>query len=90
VAGHRPVVLAGHSLGGLIAARYAPAHRDRVASPVLMDALEKAWAEGRRKWLRLSSRSKPVTAPNSGRYTYVDQPEVAVKAVQRVTAEAAG
>lgn len=38
VAGQRPVVLAGHSLGGLIAARYAPAHRDRVAGLVLMDA----------------------------------------------------
>ncbi|MFC3996121.1 alpha/beta fold hydrolase [Nocardiopsis sediminis] len=33
-----PVVLAGHSLGGLIAARYAPDHQDRVAGLVLMDA----------------------------------------------------
>ncbi|WP_229372914.1 alpha/beta fold hydrolase [Umezawaea beigongshangensis] len=31
VSGGRPVVLAGHSVGGLIAARYTPAHRDRVA-----------------------------------------------------------
>ncbi len=38
VSGGRPVVLAGHSLGGLIAARYTPAHRDRVAGLVLMDA----------------------------------------------------
>lgn len=38
VAGDRPVVLAGHSLGGLIAARYAPDHRDRVKGLVLMDA----------------------------------------------------
>ncbi|WP_197093470.1 alpha/beta fold hydrolase [Nonomuraea sp. SBT364] len=38
VAGDNPVVLAGHSLGGLIAARYAPAHQDRVKGLVLMDA----------------------------------------------------
>ncbi|MEO3796687.1 alpha/beta hydrolase [Nonomuraea sp. B10E15] len=38
VAGDRPVVLAGHSLGGLIAARYAPGHKDRVKGLVLMDA----------------------------------------------------
>ncbi|MFB4289302.1 alpha/beta fold hydrolase [Nonomuraea sp. ATR24] len=38
VAGDAPVVLAGHSLGGLIAARYAPDHRDRVKGLVLMDA----------------------------------------------------
>ncbi|UKD51748.1 alpha/beta hydrolase [Amycolatopsis sp. FU40] len=33
-----PVVLAGHSLGGLIAARYAPDHQDKVKGLVLMDA----------------------------------------------------
>lgn len=38
VAGEGPVVLAGHSLGGLISARYAPDHRDRVGGLVLMDA----------------------------------------------------
>lgn len=38
VAGDAPVVLAGHSLGGLIAARYAPGHQDRVKGLVLMDA----------------------------------------------------
>ncbi|RLL70453.1 alpha/beta fold hydrolase [Streptomyces sp. Z26] len=38
VAGDSPVVLAGHSLGGLLAARYAPDHRDRVDGVVLMDA----------------------------------------------------
>ncbi|MFD3918209.1 alpha/beta fold hydrolase [Streptomyces sp. NPDC058595] len=38
VAGDAPVVLAGHSLGGLIAARYAPDHQDTVKGLVLMDA----------------------------------------------------
>ncbi|MFI9561468.1 alpha/beta fold hydrolase [Nonomuraea endophytica] len=38
IAGDSPVVLAGHSLGGLIAARYAPDHQDRVRGLVLMDA----------------------------------------------------
>ncbi|ROS44658.1 alpha/beta fold hydrolase [Amycolatopsis thermoflava] len=162
VAGDQPVVLAGHSLGGLIAARYAPAHRDRVAGLVLMDAtpstiigdttaaipesatgpaaelraqslavyggenpemlamqdgevgyagdipvevirhgqpylaavpeygaaLEQAWAAGQDKWLKLSSDSNPVTAANSGHYIYVDQPDVAVQAIERVAADA--
>lgn len=38
VVGDRQVVLAGHSLGGLLAARYAPDHQDRVKGLVLMDA----------------------------------------------------
>lgn len=38
VAGDGDVVLAGHSLGGLIAARYAPDHQDRVKGLVLLDA----------------------------------------------------
>ncbi|WP_031049453.1 alpha/beta fold hydrolase [Streptomyces sp. NRRL F-5650] len=38
LAGDRPVVLAGHSLGGYIAARYAPDHTDRVKGLVLLDA----------------------------------------------------
>jgi pimeloyl-ACP methyl ester carboxylesterase len=162
VAGDRPVVLAGHSLGGLIAARYAPGHRDRVKGLVLMDAtsptmaadikkaipesatgpaaelraqnlavfegqnpeklvipdgkvrsagnipvqviqhgkqylaalpqygplLEKAWSAGQRKWLALSSRAKLSTAKNSEHYIYIDQPELAVQAIQRVTSQA--
>ncbi|TDC80180.1 alpha/beta fold hydrolase [Streptomyces hainanensis] len=38
VAGDEGAVLAGHSMGGLIAARYAPDHQDRVAGLVLLDA----------------------------------------------------
>ncbi|WP_349498050.1 alpha/beta fold hydrolase [Actinoallomurus iriomotensis] len=163
VAGHRPVVLAGHSLGGMIAARYAPGHRDRVKGVVLMDAtsptsvadvtnaipesatgpaaelraqtlqvdrgdnpekllitdgkvrsagdipvaviqhgkkylaafpeygprLEEDWAKGQREWLAISHHSKLITATNSEHYIYVDQPDLAVKTIQRVTSEAA-
>jgi pimeloyl-ACP methyl ester carboxylesterase len=163
VSGGRPVVLTGHSMGGLIAARYTPAHRDRVSGLVLMDAtpstivadtstgipesatgpaaearagavagytgenseqlsiqdgevgyaddvpvvvirhgqpylaeqipqygeaLEKAWTEGQRKWLDLSSRSEAVVAANSDHYIYLKQPAIAVEAIQHVIAEA--
>ncbi|UMP03522.1 alpha/beta fold hydrolase [Amycolatopsis sp. EV170708-02-1] len=162
VAGGKPVVLAGHSLGGLIAARYSPDHQDRVKGLVLMDAtsptqeadlrqripdsatgmaaelraqtlavfagqgpeklvvtdaevrsagnipveviqhgkqyltavpeygpgLEQAWSEGQRKWLALSGRSNLSTAANSEHYIYVDQPDLAVRAIQRVVGEA--
>ncbi|MBA2807607.1 alpha/beta fold hydrolase [Streptomyces sp. KM273126] len=161
IAGDRPVVLAGHSLGGLIAARYAPDHRDRVKGLVLMDAtipfltagisrtipdsatgmaaelrdqtiavnkgqnpekfviadakvrsagnipvriikhesqyaevpdygpaLEQMWTEGQHQWLALSSRSSISTAAGSGHYIHVDRPDIAVKAIQRVTAQA--
>ncbi|MFF0311775.1 alpha/beta fold hydrolase [Streptosporangium sp. NPDC004379] len=163
VAGDRPVVLAGHSLGGLIAARYAPGHGDRVKGLVLMDAtpstmveditkaipasatgpaaelraqtlavfkgenperlvisdgkvrsagnipveviqhgkrylaavpgygprLEKAWAAGQRGWLALSGAATLSTATGSGHHIYLDRPDVAVQAVERVTAQAA-
>ncbi|MEU9874598.1 alpha/beta fold hydrolase [Streptomyces phaeochromogenes] len=161
VTGDRPVVLAGHSLGGLIAARYAPDHRDRVKGLVLMDAtipaltagvskaipesatgmaaelrdqtiavnegqnpekfiiadakvrsagnipvqiirhesqyaevpdygpaLEEMWAEGQEQWRALSGRSRISVAPGSGHYIHVDRPDIAVKAIQRVTAQA--
>ncbi|MBL1116175.1 alpha/beta fold hydrolase [Streptomyces sp. 110] len=162
VAGDDPVVLAGHSLGGLIAARYAPDHQDRIKGLVLMDAtsptqtadlnkgipesatgpavalrdqtlailhggepekltvpdgkvrsagdipvevihhgkqylaevpdygpgLERAWTNGQRKWLAVSSRSKLSTAKSSAHYIYVDQPDVAVRAIERVAVQA--
>ncbi|MEU6711406.1 alpha/beta hydrolase [Nonomuraea sp. NPDC046802] len=162
VAGDGPVVLAGHSLGGLIAARYAPDHQDRVKGLVLLDTtsptmveditkaipesatgpaaevrtqnlaifqgqnpeklvitdgkvrsagnipvevikhgkpylaavpqygprLEQAWTAGQRKWLELSGSSKLSTAANSGHYVYVDEPDVAVQAIERVTSQA--
>ncbi|MFE2182225.1 alpha/beta fold hydrolase [Streptomyces sp. NPDC059455] len=162
VAGDNPVVLAGHSLGGLIAARYAPDHQDRIKGLVLMDAtsptqtadlnkgipesatgpavalrdqtlailhggepekltvpdgkvrsagdipvevihhgkqylaevpdygpgLERAWTNGQRKWLAVSSRSKLSTARSSAHYIYVDQPDVAVRAIERVAVQA--
>ncbi|MEU6786920.1 alpha/beta hydrolase [Nonomuraea angiospora] len=164
VAGDSPVVLAGHSLGGLIAARYVPDHQDRVKGLVLLDTtsptmvnditkaipesatgpaaevraqnlaifqgqnpeklvitdgkvrsagnipveviqhgkqylaaiptygprLEQAWSAGQRKWLAVSSDSKLSTATGSGHYIYVDQPDVAVQAIERVTSQVAG
>ena len=50
--------------------------------------MEQAWAEGQRKWLALSSASKLSTATNSGHYIYVDQPDLAVQAIQRVASAA--
>jgi pimeloyl-ACP methyl ester carboxylesterase len=164
VAGGRPVVLAGHSLGGAIAARYAPAHRDRVKGLVLLDAtspsavadttklipksakglagqvraqlvainlgqnqeklkatdskvhsagaipvevvkhgkkylsavphygpvLEQIWTKGQREWLALSTHSHYTVAQKSTHYIYVDQPALAVQAIQQATAKAAG
>ncbi|MEU9893619.1 alpha/beta fold hydrolase [Streptomyces phaeochromogenes] len=161
VTGDRPVVLAGHSLGGLIAARYAPDHRDRIKGLVLMDAtipaltagvskaipdsatgmaaelrdqtiavnegqnpekfiiadakvrsagnipvqiirhesqyaevpdygpaLEEMWAEGQEQWRAISGRSRISVAAGSGHYIHVDRPDIAVEAIQQVTAQA--
>ena len=38
ILGGEPVVLVGHSMGGLIAGRFAPQHPDQVAGMVLLDA----------------------------------------------------
>ncbi len=163
VAGDGRVVLAGHSLGGMIAARYAPGHKDRVKGLVLMDAtsptsvadikgaipesatgpaaqlraqtlavdagqnperlvltdekvrsagnipaevirhgkqylaavpeygpaLERGWTAGQRTWLGVSARARLSTAAGSEHYIYVDRPDIAVTAIQRVTAQAA-
>ncbi|MET8488050.1 alpha/beta fold hydrolase [Streptomyces tendae] len=161
LAGDRPVVLAGHSLGGYIAARYTPDHTDRVKGLVLLDAtvphltrdmkrtipadatgasaqardgalatnegqnpeqfviadgpvhsagdipveilkhesqysivpeyeaaLEKMWADGQQEWTKLSTDSKVTTAKGSGHYIHTDRPDLALKAVQSVTARA--
>lgn len=165
VVGNAPVVLAGHSMGGLVAARYTPEHTDRVKGLVLMDAtsptagadiaagipatatgdaaalreqtiaiykgenneqlvvtdgevrsagdipleviqhgkqyfaevvpeygpaLEQGWTEGQRKWAAMSTNGKLTTATKSGHYVYVDEPDIALQAIQRVTAQVAG
>ncbi|MFD6286730.1 alpha/beta fold hydrolase [Streptomyces sp. NPDC060205] len=55
IVGDRPVVLAGHSLGGYIAARYAPNHRDRVKGLVLLDATIPALTAGIRQAIPASA-----------------------------------
>ncbi|MFD7510153.1 alpha/beta fold hydrolase [Streptomyces sp. NPDC059853] len=164
VAGGGPVVLVGHSMGGLIAGRYAPDHQDRVGGLVLLDStsptaagdlssripesatgpagelreqtlaifdgenperlvftdgevrsagdipvrviqhgqqylaevpeygegLEEDWTAGQNQWLALSGDSELSTAENSGHYIHVDEPEIAVAAVEEVAARAAG
>ena len=60
------------------------------AIPTYGPRLERSWSAGQRAWLALSGRSKLSTAPKSGHYIYLEQPEAAVKAVQRVTAKVAG
>ncbi|GAA2069129.1 alpha/beta hydrolase [Streptomyces albiaxialis] len=164
VAGDRPVVLAGHSLGGIISARYAPDHQDKVKGLVLLDAtsptntadikraipesatgdaaklreqnlaifagknpeklripdapvrpagdipvevvkhgkpylaalpeygpkLERSWTRGQHAWLKLSKSSHYGVAKKSGHYIYLEQPDIAVKAVQDVVARVGG
>ncbi|MFD9025511.1 alpha/beta fold hydrolase [Streptomyces parvulus] len=162
LAGDRPVVLAGHSLGGYIAARYTPHHTDRVKGLVLLDAtvphltrdmnrtipadatgvpaqvregalavnqgqnperfviadgpvrsagripveilkhesqyaevpqygpaLERMWAKGQREWRGLSRNARLTTAPGTGHYIHTDRPDLALKAITKVTHRAA-
>ncbi|MFE3037882.1 alpha/beta fold hydrolase [Streptomyces canus] len=162
VAGERPVVLVGHSLGGYIAARYAPDHTDRIKGLVLLDAtiphltrdmsktipanatgmaaqlrsqalavnegqnpeqfviadgpvrsagripvqilkhetqyaqvpqygpaLEQMWTNGQNEWRGLSVKAKLTTARGSGHYIHTDRPDLALKAIQKVTEHAA-
>lgn len=162
--GDRPVVLVGHSMGALIAARYAPDHQDRVRGLVLLDStsptavrdvsrripenatgpagelreqtlaifadanpeqlvftdgkvraagdipvrivqhgqqylaevpvygpgLEKDWTRGQKKWLALSPNSRRSVAADSRHYIYIDAPETAIRAVNRVASDATG
>ncbi|MFF8776705.1 alpha/beta fold hydrolase [Streptomyces sp. NPDC015140] len=162
LAGDHPVVLAGHSLGGYIAARYTPHHTDRVKGLVLLDAtiphltrdmnrtipadatgipaqvragalavnegqnpeqfviadgrvrsagripveilkhesqyaevpqygpaLERMWAKGQHEWRALSTRSRLTTAKGTGHYIHTDRPDLALKAIKKVTHRAA-
>ncbi|WP_309239583.1 hypothetical protein [Actinomadura sp. J1-007] len=59
------------------------------AMPKYGPQLEQAWTAGQRKWLALSSRSKLSTAAKSGHYIYLEQPDIAVQAIQRVASQAA-
>ncbi|MCF2128646.1 alpha/beta hydrolase [Strepomyces sp. STD 3.1] len=162
LAGDRPVVLAGHSLGGYIAARYTPHHTDRVKGLVLLDAtiphltrdmnrtipadatgipaqvragalavnegqnpeqfviadgrvrsagripveilkhesqyaevpqygpaLERMWTKGQHEWRALSTHSRLTTAEGAGHYIHTDRPDLALKAIENVTRQAA-
>lgn len=45
--------------------------------------LETIWAEGQRKWLRLSPRSEMVIARGSGHAIYLDQPSLTVRLIRQ-------
>lgn len=62
VAGDHPVVLVGHSLGGLIAARYAPGHQDRVKGLVLLDATPATMTADLK---RIVPKSAPANSPGA-------------------------
>ncbi|MFD0689636.1 hypothetical protein [Actinomadura fibrosa] len=55
--------------------------------PVYGPRLERDWSAGQHEWLAISSRSKLSTAARSQHYIYVDQPAIAVQAIQRVAAQ---
>ncbi|WP_421648057.1 alpha/beta fold hydrolase [Nocardiopsis alba] len=66
IAGDQEVVLAGHSLGGLIAARYAPDDQDRVKGLVLLDATSPTMIDD---ITGVIPSPPPVRAPRYGRRT---------------------
>ncbi|MBV9597617.1 MAG: alpha/beta fold hydrolase [Chloroflexi bacterium] len=43
--------------------------------------LETTWAEGQRRWLRLSSRGRMVVARRSGHTIYLDEPSLTLKLI---------
>lgn len=51
--------------------------------------LEQIWTTGTQKWLGLSTNSALRIAQKSTHYIYLDQPDVAVDAIERVATEAA-
>jgi pimeloyl-ACP methyl ester carboxylesterase len=61
-----PLVLVGHSLGGLYARAFAAAHPDQVAGVVLIDAAHEdnpILLNGREALLRATSRGRDIPAP---------------------------
>ncbi|MEK8145116.1 hypothetical protein NKH18_38095 [Streptomyces sp. M10(2022)] len=57
--------------------------------PEYEPALEKMWADGQNEWRAISGRSNLSTAAKTGHYIHVDRPDLASKAIQKVTAEVA-
>jgi pimeloyl-ACP methyl ester carboxylesterase len=56
--------------------------------PKYAQRLEATWADGQRKWLRLSTRSRMVVAPSSGHSIYLDQPSLTLQLIMRAISEA--
>ncbi|MEK8171695.1 hypothetical protein NKH77_26855 [Streptomyces sp. M19] len=52
-------------------------------------ALERMWAKGQNQWRAISGDSKLSTAAGSGHYIHVDRPDLAVKAIEKVTKKVA-
>lgn len=66
-ASNAPVLLVGHSMGGLVSLRYALAHPERVAALVLSSpALDPALNAGQKLLLALMSRIAPDVAVGNG------------------------
>ncbi|ARX88546.1 hypothetical protein SMD44_08033 [Streptomyces alboflavus] len=57
--------------------------------PTYGQGLEEDWTKGQKEWQAVSRNSERSTARGSGHYIYVDEPEVAVEAIERVAARAA-